>query len=258
MSAKRIAIVCGVLLAIPFTTSAEILSAGFPPHSLWLSKTNASAGENIRIYTVVYDSGTAAISGTVSFFVDDAVLAQQQFKLASGDSSIISADWTAKEGAHAFTARIDGLKDDRGSPISISNASAESVSLAVSSPAPPSGMQAAITSAQTTFASTTPIALQTASKIANTAEFVRKSAVASLQGALNKNPKSSGFVLGTSTAAETASSGSLFSNIWEAILKALLFICQIQWLFYAAVLAIVYILFKLLRTYLLERRRPNF
>lgn len=262
-----LAATCGafILTFLPYIASAETISAGFPPHSLWLSKMNASAGENIHIYTVVFDSGTSSVTGQIDFFVDDASIATRDFKLAAGESSIISTDWTAQVGTHSFTARIDELKDsETGQPISISNASAGSISLAVSPPLPPSPVAAAVSSAQATFASTSPVVIQTASNIVQRAESVRKSAVSALQGALQKASKSGtnapqGFVLGTSTkATQTASPGSLFPNIWQAILQGLLFVCQIQWLFYVALLAIIYILYKLMRTYFRERRHPSF
>ena len=61
-------------------------AAGFAPGSLWLSKTEAKAGETLKIFTVVYDSGLSPIEGDVVFTVDAKNAGTRHFKLNAGNA----------------------------------------------------------------------------------------------------------------------------------------------------------------------------
>lgn len=83
--------------------------AGFAPGPVWLSQSTPTAGNTVRLYTVVYNSSLTAIEGSVTFMVDKTELGSVPFSLDAGESTIKSVDWNAEEGTHEFSAHISGV-----------------------------------------------------------------------------------------------------------------------------------------------------
>lgn len=101
---------CGIALA----ETKVIENSGFVPGNLWFSKVPTAVGEKVQVYTLVWNGSTDDISGTVSFFDNDAVISKQDFVLAgSGSTKILSTTWAAGEGYHKIYAQIT---DSQGGP----------------------------------------------------------------------------------------------------------------------------------------------
>src|SRR5512141_2341625 len=97
-----------VSLLLPTCVFAAI-PAGFAPGALWLSKTEASAGETIKVFTVLYDSSANPLEGDLDFIVDGDSIQTLHFKLGAGESQMLSADWVAEEGVHTFSAALNNV-----------------------------------------------------------------------------------------------------------------------------------------------------
>lgn len=108
------------LLIFALFIQAETITlenSGFVPGNIWLSKTPTSVGEEIKIYTMVWNGSTNDVSGTVTFFDNDQVIDKQNFILSGeGSSKILFQKWTAATGYHKLYAQItDSVGGPRGS-----------------------------------------------------------------------------------------------------------------------------------------------
>src|SRR3989344_5712449 len=99
---KVFVIVC-LVCALPLFASAQ---AGFPDKPLWLSNTKPATGREISISTILYNGTDATVSGTLTFFADDAKLTSQEVSLAAQSSNVFSAKWVARSGTHSFSAKF--------------------------------------------------------------------------------------------------------------------------------------------------------
>src|SRR3989344_9281839 len=66
------AMVIRIAIALALFVPAIVLAgnAGFPDRSLWLSDAKPTVGEQIRLYTVLYNGTDSALSGTLVFLID--------------------------------------------------------------------------------------------------------------------------------------------------------------------------------------------
>ena len=104
---------CTSLLALLFIfllafSFAQTLEAGFPPQSVWVSNTKATAGDTVEIFTVVYNGSGEKLSGTVVFTVNGEKIGAKEFELAEGTSALVSAEWKASSGEHRIAAALEG------------------------------------------------------------------------------------------------------------------------------------------------------
>lgn len=235
-------------------------AAGFAPGSLWLSKTEAKAGETLKIYTVVYDSSSSNIEGDVVFTVDAKDAGTQHFKLNAGETQIVSSDWKAIAGTHTFGASLKNVTGVAGA----ANTQTNSTNITIAD-APPSPIAQYSNVVTNIISSSSPAVQNIVQSVASTTENWRQAGVDFLSKALytdqvlaTDNRRQEPAVLGTSTSnvisSSTAKKSGFFGSVWRYILQALLFIFTIKLLFYFALLVVVYILYKIIRAIFSERR----
>ena len=265
----RIARLAFFLALLPGAVVSASVAAGFAPGAVWLSKTNVQAGESVQIYTVLYDSASSPIAGNVSFLVDGSSIASQPFDLAAGTTKIVSASWNAVQGSHSISAALDGvINKDTGEALALASVEATPLTIEIAAPPPPSPVAQAISDAISAVQGSAPVVAGAAQSAYDSLEYLRQHAVHTLESALAKAnaPSSdtapSSHILGTSTVNVAATNaggfdlGDAANSLWRLLLSALLYISQIQYLFYAALLIVAYVVYKLLRTMLFERRHP--
>jgi len=111
-----ITLAMGLLLILPATTQGAQM--GFVKSNIWASKVNALVDDNITIYSILVNGESDNLEGNVIFIENstgEAVGTPKPFTLpGDGSSSVLSAVWKAKVGAHQFRAKIvNGVKIDR-------------------------------------------------------------------------------------------------------------------------------------------------
>ncbi|MFA7310034.1 MAG: Ig-like domain-containing protein [Candidatus Paceibacterota bacterium] len=219
---------------LPLATYAATgeLAAGFAPGSLWLSRTTAVAGDTVKLYTVVYNSSESPIVGTVEFKADTSMLRDVGVQLASGETKIVSADWTALAGSHSFSAQFASASS------TVEHTATNSVSITVS-PAPLSAIDSVSLSATQILASSSPAVQNAVSAVTGTAESWRASGTRFLQDALYDATTSpvaaqKKQVLGAETfrVPPAPEGSSWFSKLKYAVLSILLIIFRSAYLFY--------------------------
>jgi hypothetical protein len=239
------------LLAPTFAFAA--IQAGFPTAPLWLSKTDIIDGESIVIYTVLYNSSEESLTGDVEFLVDGELIGTKGVSAAAGTTQIVSEDWTAKEGSHAFSARLVGA--DAALTSTVTGTTTVSVAAKPPPPEPVVKTIAAAGALEQAIASTTPVVQEFASTTFATTESIREKAVSALEK-LASSTAPQGEVLGAAdeqpvSAEENAAAsfdiGSWIQNIWQAILGALLFVARSPLWFYIAAAFVLFLIIQFVR-----------
>jgi rRNA maturation endonuclease Nob1 len=254
----RAALIGALSYALPLVVFAAS-AAGFAPGELWLSKTEANAGDTVKVFTVLYDSSDTSIEGDVDFIVDSDSIQTEHFKLGAGESQMYSADWVATEGAHTFSAQLKNVSGVGALSASASNA----VKISVAKSAP-SLTSTYINVANSFIASTSPAVANIVQQIASTTEGWRQAGADWLSSALytdqalasSTSPEPE--VLGTSTIAvqNTAQQGGIWTTLKHVALTALLYIFNLRILFYLSLLVVLYVLYKIVRA-IFGLRRPH-
>jgi hypothetical protein len=266
-----------ILMLVATPSLAASLPAGFPSGSIWLSKTSATAGDALTVYTVVYNSSPGAISGDVAFTVDSATLDTKHFSADPGTTQIVSASWTATAGTHVFSAKIEhATADGLTASSTLASAAAGTVSVVVAAPPPPpkvvtDSIQTA-DAAQNVLASTTPILQNIASTTYATTESIRNAGLTQLQklataasptNTASTSPKGSVLGIsdykapqadGKSSAAAAGGAGDFFGGLWRGTLAFLIVIFSSQLWFYLLLLLVLFVVYKVIRTMLSERK----
>jgi len=250
---RSAAVLASLTLALPFFALAT--TTGFPEKSVWLSNDAPQAGEQVRIFTVVYNGGADELQAKVSFLIDGETLEAQELSLAAGATRVLSAQWKAQSGPHTFAARFNYG--------STTQASADTT---ISVPSPPSPAEEALNSAQETvaqaLASTTPVVQSAVAKVAAVTEAVRQAGIDYLESKLDSphNTLSTatsspveGFEAPSSTVASTSS--SLLHNATQLAAAAALFTFKTAWLFYLLIVVGLFILFRFLKNWV---NKPRF
>lgn len=108
----------GFLIIIACLLTAGLAQAsefGFIEGNIWFSKSNFFSGEIIRIYSAVFNRGTANVSGQVEFYDNDLKIGTAEFAgLQGGLLKEVKIDWQATEGNHVFSAKIVGSSESTG------------------------------------------------------------------------------------------------------------------------------------------------
>lgn len=175
----RLRIILLLLILVSIAQSAQAadtdVPAGFAPGPVWLSQSTPTAGNSVRLYTVVYNSSPTAIEGSVTFMVDGSALGSVPFSLDAGESAIKSVTWTAQEGTHEFSAHISGVIE-RSTKVTATVERAVTIPLSITIlPAPPKPVALeAIDSAEAVVASSTPVIASMVSATTATTESLRK------------------------------------------------------------------------------------
>ena len=232
------------LFSLAFPALALAASAGFAPGTLWLSSDTARSGDTVKLYTVVYDSTPSPLEGDVAFSIDGSSLGSAHFKLAAGETQIVSLPWTATEGSHSFTASLAHVSGVDA----ITTATSNSVSIEVSKPAP-SVAEQYLSQANTAIGSTSPALASALSSVASTTEnwrakgtdflskalYTDQASTTSLKSAASSTAK--GAVLGAETyrtpaAAASGNAGGFIAQAKHLLLTVLLWIFRSAYLFY--------------------------
>lgn len=229
-----LAVTAVILCTLPLFTFAENIPAGFAPSSLWLSTTNATAGEKITVYTVLYNSSSATFASDVEFRIDGAAVETVRAELAPGTSKIVSYVWSAQAGEHAFSAAIKG-----GDALASTHSATTTITVAPVEPSPLS--QVTQTAAQFTTAAA-PIVKEVSQTIVQATESFRAAGTRYLADALydatsspatGTAPVVEGQILGTQIQNDAPdASTSILSRIKTATLSALLTIFRSAFYFY--------------------------
>lgn len=91
-------------------TDTPIQNAGFVPSNIWYSKDPFFAGDNIRVYTVIFNGSSYDLTGAVEFLDNDVIIGRDDFTVTKGGSvRDVWVAWKATEGKHVITARTAGV-----------------------------------------------------------------------------------------------------------------------------------------------------
>lgn len=91
-----------LLLIIPIFAGA----AGFAKGSLFLSRSNVTEGEAVRVYTVVSNDATTTFTGSVIFTDGTLSLGSVAVTLTVGEAQTVSVYWKPTAGTHTVTAKL--------------------------------------------------------------------------------------------------------------------------------------------------------
>lgn len=100
-------IVCLFFYSISFAQNTNI---GFVSSNIWYSDDPFSDGDEIKIYTLIFNQNEKELHGTVTFYDQNIVLGKKDFILKKEESKIISLDWTVTPGSHTIFAKITNSK----------------------------------------------------------------------------------------------------------------------------------------------------
>ncbi|MEX0917322.1 MAG: hypothetical protein WDZ90_02270 [Candidatus Paceibacterota bacterium] len=90
---------------------AETLeNVGFAPSNIWYSKEPFFAGDDVRIYTVLYNSSDKDIKGEIVFYDNGAEIDRSTFSIAQGRVQDVWINWRALEGVHEVTAQLESTR----------------------------------------------------------------------------------------------------------------------------------------------------
>ncbi len=234
--------------SIPGTTHAAArVPAGFAPGPVWISQNAPIEGIIIRVNTVVYDGGTDALEGTVSFLIDGTSIGSTTFALNAGESSIKSVAWTATPGTHTVSAEITSVHDSATKAVtSIANATTTTLSIHVTPlpPPPPVAVIASTTPENVTTSSVT-LVQDLIAKTGAVTESIRTSGESYLSklaaaSAATSTPDRTGSVLGAETyATDTEATPSPTPSTMSKIAKTLLPLFAYPALFYPVLVFLI-------------------
>lgn len=107
-----------IILAITLQAHSAHASAGFLSGNIWYSRAEFFAGDNVRVYSAVFNSGDWDIEGTITFSVNGQDIGNADFIVEKeGDLERVWVDWTAKEGTRKIVARVtDARYTEVGAP----------------------------------------------------------------------------------------------------------------------------------------------
>ena len=91
---------------------AEDLSSnvGFIPADIWYSKDPFEEGDQVKIYTLVFNHDKRELSGNVIFFDNDAFIGKKDFIVPANGVKEIYIEWTATVGSHEIFGKIENAK----------------------------------------------------------------------------------------------------------------------------------------------------
>ncbi|MDP3958436.1 MAG: Ig-like domain-containing protein [bacterium] len=113
MAARALLILFLVLFPLfpPVQAETTVENAGFAPQSIWYSKDPFFAGERVTIHTIVVNSGSVELSGTVEFYDGETLLGRASVTVPPGGSfAEASVPWKVTEGRHTIFALLKDVK----------------------------------------------------------------------------------------------------------------------------------------------------
>ncbi len=103
---KIIPVLLFLLASVTFASETVLSNTGFIKSGLWYSKDPFFDGDNIRIYTIVFNGSEYDLKGEVFFEDNGKVICKGSFASTVGRTQEIWCDWKATKGEHKITARI--------------------------------------------------------------------------------------------------------------------------------------------------------
>ncbi len=246
-------------LLFPFAISAQTIPAGFPEGSVWLSKMQPVAGEEVQLYAPIYNSSATDIEGTAVFSIDGSIVGTVPFSVDAGETLIKSVEWEAKIGTHTVTVSLENAHNAKTSePVTLKHAAGSEVQIIVD-PKPKTVSEALIEDANDYIRESSPAVATVVTTISEVTEGLRQDGINYLESKLvtNSSDDPKPVVLGASTykdpVTQVASAGML-SIAWDGFLTFLLFIFKWQILFYILLAFVIYLLYKVIRVFFGDRR----
>lgn len=100
-----------VLSLLPiYELNAQNSNAGFVPGNIFYSKDPFEEKDKVKIYTLVFNSDSKELSGTVSFYDKTTLLGRKNFTVEGLGVQDISIDWSVTAGDHVIFAKIEDAK----------------------------------------------------------------------------------------------------------------------------------------------------
>ncbi|MDQ3075652.1 MAG: hypothetical protein M3Q34_00800 [bacterium] len=93
-----------------YAATEDTSNVGFIPANIWYSDTPDTEGEDVRIYTVVFNPYQKELSGTVSFYDNEVLLGKKDFAVPGVGIKDVYVEWTVTLGAHKIFAKINDTK----------------------------------------------------------------------------------------------------------------------------------------------------
>lgn len=143
----------------PFTiASAAEESTGFITRNFWYIPETFYPDDTVRFYAALMNVSGEAITGTVTFYVDNSSIGTRSFAMRESDAVLsVWYDWKATDGEHSFHAKI--TETSRGANTSTSGGEMLSISTSVTATAKkqePIATRATTTETSTNTSTTTP------------------------------------------------------------------------------------------------------
>lgn len=209
------------LALFPAVLLAKTTPAGFPSQSIWVSHTQAKAGDTLQIFTVIYNGGDTELLGSLVFLVDEKRVGIKSFELNEGESKILSTDWIATAGEHRIGALIENVSfKGSNDAATLSNMTTAAITITVAEPPPPPPLVAAAASTSEAISNVakaaTPVIENVLKTVYTNAEDFRKNTISKLETFLSGN--TDGPVLGVTSSAST-SLASVSSSVGSSASK---------------------------------------
>ena len=102
-------ILLSVLVFTLFTNQvfAQDTNAGFVSSDIWYSQDPFTEGQEIKIYTLIFNPEETNFKGTIAFFDDVTLIGKKDFSIEAKTAEDISVDWLVTPGTHKIFARIE-------------------------------------------------------------------------------------------------------------------------------------------------------
>lgn len=100
MSIKRFAFLILVFLMPAGGVFAVSPNTGFVSDKIWFSEETINEGDNVKIYTAVFNGEEKAVKFSINFLNGDTILSKKDVSVASGETKTVSADFKAVLGHH--------------------------------------------------------------------------------------------------------------------------------------------------------------
>lgn len=81
-------------------------TTGFIPGQIWYSNSSPKEGENINIYTVVWNGRDSMLKTKVEFYDKNVILGSRDVTILANQSKEVSISWKATSGNHVISAKI--------------------------------------------------------------------------------------------------------------------------------------------------------
>lgn len=95
---------------IALVAQAQILNVGFVPANIWYSEDSFEDGDQIKIYTLVFNPDDRELSGTVIFFNDEVLLGSKKVTVRPKSTEDVSIDWKVTSGKNIIFAKLESAK----------------------------------------------------------------------------------------------------------------------------------------------------